>query len=420
MKKYICLLLFMTIFIGFKVKALDNLKTKIESNYGILYDVTDDMVLFDKQSNSRIKIASMTKIMTAIVAIENIQDLDQQVVITDNDYKNVYQENLTVVGFNIGESVTYRDLLYGLLFKSGADAAYALADNIAGNEQKFVKMMNEKVKDLELKNTKFSNCVGYDEESNYSSVYDTALFFKYALNNEFFKQIISTDKYTTTNGRFTLQNVATEQIEKVGIESPYNSYILGGKTGYTEQARNCLATFATYNDTTYIVVVANASTHNPIKDSVNLYTEAFNNYSRKKVVGVDDYLVSLSYNKDEVKVYADKEIDILLPNDASINDINMKYEGDSITNNSKIDDKLGIVNVEYNGEVIKTLDIVFNDKIKSSVNYQVVKANTNRINRKTLLFIGLSSVGGIIILFAFILFISMYIDVKKNKRRWKF
>lgn len=420
MKKYICLLLFMTIFIGFKVKALDNLKTKIESNYGILYDVTDDMVLFDKQSNSRIKIASMTKIMTAIVAIENIQDLDQKVVITDNDYKNVYKENLTVVGFNIGESVTYRDLLYGLLFKSGADAAYALADNIAGNESKFVKMMNDKVQDLGLKNTKFSNCVGYDEETSYSSVYDTAMFFKYALNNDTFKQIISDYKYTTTNGRFTLQNVATEQMEKVGIESPYNSYILGGKTGYTEQARNCLATFATYNDTTYIVVVANASTHNPIKDSVNLYTEAFNNYSRKKVVEVNDYLVSLSYNKDEVKVYADKEIDILLPNDASVNDINMKYEGNSITNDSKIDDKLGIVNVEYNGEVIKTLDIVFNDKIKKSVNYQVVKSNTSRINRKTLLFIGLSSIGGIIILLAFILFISMYIDVKKNKRRWKF
>lgn len=419
MKKISYLLLIIICLISIHVSALTNIDTTIESSYGILYDVTDDIVLFDKGSHERIKIASMTKIMTAIVAIEHIDSLDDAVIIKEDDFKNVFKENLTVLGFNIGETVTYRDLLYGLLFRSGADCAYALADNIAGSEENFVKLMNDKAKALNLKDTKFTNSVGYDED-NYSSIYDTVMFFKYALKNDTFKKIISNKSYTTSNGKFTLQNVVDEQIDKVGVETAYREYILGGKTGYTKEARNCLATFAIYNDTTYIVVVANASTYNPIKDTINLYADAFTNYSRKKVVDQDDYLVSLSYNQDQVKVYAEEEVNVLLPNDANINDVSMEYNGRNITDNLKLDEKLGSVNVNYNGEIVKTIDIRFNNKIKKSLNYKVIKVKTNNHFGKKILILGLTFFGAIIILFIFMLFISMYIDVKKNKRRWKF
>ena len=415
---YVILLIIISLIVV-HVQAMTKIETNIESNYGILYDVTDDMVLFDKGSNERIKIASMTKIMTAIVALEHINNLDDTVVITQDDYKNVFKENLTVLGFEIGKTVSYRDLLYGLLFRSGADCAYALADNVAGSEENFVQMMNDKAKELNLKNTKFTNSVGYDED-NYSSVYDTVLFFKYALENDTFKKIISNKNYTTSDNKFTLQNVVDEQIDKVGVESNYNEYILGGKTGYTKEAKNCLASYAVFKDTTYIVVVANASTYNPIKDTVNLYTAAFDNYSRKKVFNQDDYLISLSYKQDEVKVYAEDEVDVLLPNEANLQDVSIEYKGRNITSNLKLDEKLGSVNVNYDGETLKKIDIKFNSKIKNSLHYGIVKPSSKSNSCGKIFVVAITSFGGIIVLFIMMIFISMCVDVKKKRRKWKF
>ena len=422
MRKFICLFLLVSLLmVGIKVKALNDINVDVESNYALLYNVTDDMMMYEKDIHNRIKIASMTKIMTAIVAIENINNYDETVTITDNDYKNVYSENLAVVGFEIGSNVTYQDLLYGLLFKSGADAAYALADNIAGDEENFVKLMNEKATELGLKDTKFTNVVGYDQD-NYSTVYDTMLFFKYALENDKFKEIISKDTYTTSDNKIVLDNVIDDLVNKYQIDSPYSDYILGGKTGYTKEAMNCLASYAEYEGTTYIVVTADAKSNKHILDAIKLYTEVFDNFSRKKIINVDDYLISVSSNKkDDVKVYSDQEVDVLLPNEASLDDVKLEYKGiKTIDNKIKKNSVLGQVNLEYDGQVIKTIDITYNKKIQKSMNYRKIRPVKTSNNYGFIITIALGSIGGAILLFFMIAFVSMVIDVKNNKRKWKF
>lgn len=421
MKKLFCFILLLLCFLlKINVKALNYIDVNIDSNNAILYDVTDDLIMYEKNSNERIKIASLTKIMTAIVAIEHIDDLDKYVTITENDYKNVYEENLSVVGFKIGEKVTYRDLLYGLLFKSGADAAYALSGSISKDEKEFVKLMNEKAKELGLTNTLFTNCVGYDED-NYSTVYDTMVFFKYALENSTFEEIIKDDYYTTSDKKIKLQNVVDELQEKSVVNSEYNDYVLGGKSGYTMEAKNCLASFADYNGTRYIVVTALADKYMQITDSMTIYDAVFKNYSRQKILNKEDYLVSIKTDQDKnIDIYSDHNIDVLLPNGVSKEEVTHDYEGINITKKIKENDVLGQVNFEYNGNIIKSIDLVYDSKIKKQANYKTVgiPVSHNNLGKNILLIcIGMFS---LIFIFALMLFISLVIDVKKNKRRWKF
>ena len=143
--------------------------------------------------------------MTAVIVLEKASDLDKKITLTNNDFKGLIEEDLVTSGFMANETVTYRDLLYGLLIKSGADCAKGLVNNIA-SEEEFVSFMNEKAKELKLKNTSFSNPIGLDNEKNYSTATDVSKLFMYALKNDDFKKILTADSYRTSNGHLTIKN----------------------------------------------------------------------------------------------------------------------------------------------------------------------------------------------------------------------
>ena len=182
---------------SFFVSALE-----IDSKQAILYNLNEDKIVFEKNSNEITSIASLTKIMTTIVAIENIEDLDAKVTITEKDFNGLYDASLA--GFEVGDEVTYRDLLYGTMLPSGAEASQALANNISGSVNGFAGLMNEKAKELGMKNTHFVNTSGLDINNHYSTVYDVALLLKYCLNNKTFKTIFGSTSYKTSNGELTL------------------------------------------------------------------------------------------------------------------------------------------------------------------------------------------------------------------------
>ena len=163
MKKLLTLILIFIVF-TVKVNALD---LNISSKTAILYNLDNGEVLYEKNADEKVPIASLTKIMTALITLENIQDLNKQIILTNNDFEGLIEANAVTAGFTKGEIVTYKDLLYGLLLPSGADAAKALARNVAGSEEKFIQKMNEKVKELNLKQTNFSTVIGLDDENNY-------------------------------------------------------------------------------------------------------------------------------------------------------------------------------------------------------------------------------------------------------------
>ena len=139
----------------------------------ILYNLNENEVLMEKDANVKTDIASLTKVMTILVSIENIEDFEKEVTITKEMLSGIASD-VSVAGFKRGEKLTYNDLLYGAMLPSGADACHALAISIAGSKENFVKLMNEKVKELKLENTNFVNAVGLYDKNHYSSAYDMA------------------------------------------------------------------------------------------------------------------------------------------------------------------------------------------------------------------------------------------------------
>ena len=225
-------------------------KNDISSDYAILIDLESNTVLASKKGDEKMYPASMTKMMTLIVAAEHAENLDDTFEMTTAITDPLFLENASVAGFLNGEQVTLRDLMYGLILPSGADCAVALALYTAGSEAAFADMMNEKVAELGLKNTHFMNPTGLHDENQYSTCHEIALILEYALRDDFMRTVLSTYKYTTEKTPQHPDGItlySTMQSRMYGNEAP-GMFILGGKTGYTTEAGTCLASYAVKYD----------------------------------------------------------------------------------------------------------------------------------------------------------------------------
>ncbi len=239
---------------------------------------SDGKIVAQRGSNERIYPASTLKIMTLIVAVENIENLDDTFTMTYEITDPLFVADASVAGFLNGERVTMRDLLYGMILPSGADSAMGLAVKIAGSEEAFVELMNKKAEEMGLKNTHFANVSGLHSEENYSTAYDMAVITDYAFQNELCREVLSTYQYTTQK---TPQNP-----EGILLSSTLFSYmygnesetaeILGGKTGYVNEAGYCICTFGQANESgeEYIAVtMGNSSKWPAFNGQIDLYKE---------------------------------------------------------------------------------------------------------------------------------------------------
>ncbi len=396
-KVFFKLITIIILFTTMNVQALD-----IQSNNAILYQTNDNKLLFEKNAEEKVQIASLTKIMTAIVTLENIKDLNEKVVLKSEDFYGIASENLVTAGFMANEKVTYKDLLYGLLIPSGADAAKALARLVGGSEKEFVKKMNAKAEELKLTDTHFGNEIGLDDKDNYSTAKDIASLFQYSLKNEDFKTIITTESYTISNGRFTIKN----NIRKNKI---VGSYLLGGKTGTTDGAGLCLASIANIDDVNFLLVTLGApydkkGKHN-FEDASTIYDYYKNNYSYQTIYDKNDVILTLKtkyIKKDEINFKASDKLEVYLPNNIDKNDIKYEYNGiEILTPNIKENQKLGTLSVYYKTELLTKEKIILKEKLQFSL-LKVIK--THKI------------ISGFITLFIlFIIFI--IIKRRKNKKR---
>ena len=260
---------------------------EIYSPHAIMIDLATNTVIMDRDGDARIYPASMTKMMTLIVAYENAKDLEDTFTMTEEIVGKMWQEGATVAGFGVDEKVRIDDLMYGLILPSGGDCAMALAIYTAGSEEAFADLMNKKVAELGLKGTHFANASGLHDPDQYSTCHDMALILEYALQNEFMKTVLSTYEYTTHPTEQHPDGIplsSTTQERVSGDEAP-GMYICGGKTGYTNEAKNCLATYAVRYDSAvdddasakkkapeYIFVTAEADgKYSPIFDAINAY-----------------------------------------------------------------------------------------------------------------------------------------------------
>ncbi|MCL2215522.1 MAG: D-alanyl-D-alanine carboxypeptidase [Defluviitaleaceae bacterium] len=232
----------------------------LNSTNAILIDLESGEILLYRNGTDRIYPASLVKMMTALVAIENIGSINEPVLLREGIFPPIHDANATTAGFLPGETVRAIDLLFGLLLPSGAECAIGLAEHVAGTEQGFVALMNEKAKEIGMNDTSFTNTTGLHDSRQYSTVRDMAVLLKYALENETFERIITASRHSTadTSGRpggITFHSTLFSRM--YSPEFPGGA-ILGGRTGFTSQAGQNLASFALINGRTYILVTSGA------------------------------------------------------------------------------------------------------------------------------------------------------------------
>lgn len=333
---------------------------EISAENVILYNLNDNTILYEKNSDEKVSIASITKIMTSIVALENIDDLNDYVTITLKDFNGTV--GYSKAGFNVGDKVTYEDLLYGILLPSGAEAVNAIVNNTLGYDE-FIKAMNDTAKKIGLENTSFENPIGKDNENNYSTAKDVAKMLKYALKNSNFKKIFTTKEYVTTNG-INLNSTLMPYKNILNI-----NLIDGSKSGFTSNAGRCLASISTIDDVSYLLVVLKSSlsnAYNAVKDSITIYDYYSNNYSYQLVLESDKVITSLP-----IKYSKEKEYDITSNDDIKLylkNDIvdNLTYEFDGVSEikyNTKKDTYLGTIKIYNEQELLYESEVFLNKDI---------------------------------------------------------
>lgn len=269
MKTYLKLLFLLVITLIPSLGRAEDLPA-VKATAAILINSETNEVLYSKNSHQKMAPASTTKIMTAILALEN-GDLNQKIKIS----YNAATKPPTSMHLHQGEEQTLRNLLYGLLLSSGNDAATAIAEGIAGTEAKFAGMMNEKAKELGMQDTNFKNASGLPAEGHYTTAYDLAILTSYALKNRFFAEIVQTKVATVPNSRSRITRPLTNH-NKLLWQYPYTT---GVKTGYTRKAGRCLVASACQNKITLISVVLKSDTM--YNDSIRLFNYGFSNLTVK-------------------------------------------------------------------------------------------------------------------------------------------
>ena len=298
MKKVVCF--FVVLLIVFSIsKVSANYDQYINKSY-IVMDALNNNVIEGNNIHLSRSVASVSKIMTAIVALEK-GDLNKEITII--------KEDLDTYGSSIylkeGNTLTLKELIYGLMLRSGNDAALAIARSVSGSVENFVLLMNEKASELGMKNSAFNNPSGLDvnEEGNVSSSYDLALLMSYSIKNELFKKIISTKVYKSEIGTWKNKNKLLNSYK----------YNLGGKTGFTDKAKRTLVTASKQDNTILVVVTLDCG--NDFNFHKFLYEKNFDIYKSIKVLNegknyIEDYIVTcnkniyVTLNKDERDNYS--------------------------------------------------------------------------------------------------------------------
>ena len=243
----------MFLFCFFPIYAFALEIPNLNSEAVIVYDMDADTVIFDKNSQNVHSIASLTKIMTVLTAIENIDDFSTNVTITNEMLAGIYW-NASVAGLKVGDIVTYRDLLYAAILPSGADATQVLAYTVSGSVDTFVYKMNELAKKIGVKNTHYVNTTGLDQDGAYSTAYDQMLILDYALQNSMFKEVYTTKEYTLTNG-LKVEARVQKYNQVLNLDT---SKIIGSKTGNTDLAGLCMSALFYHEDHEMILITLGA------------------------------------------------------------------------------------------------------------------------------------------------------------------
>ena len=349
--------------------VVDENEPILSARTAIVYDRESNKMIYGKQQDERVAMASTTKIMTAIIVIENA-NLDEEVTVSTK----AASIGGSRLGLKKGDKITVRNLLYGLMLCSGNDAAVALAEKVGGSVQGFADKMNEKAKKLNLQNTHFVTPHGLDDPEHYTTAYELAVLTDYAMNNEMFSKIVGTKNYTVTINGYSKSLCNTNEL--LG----YLDGVKGVKTGFTNNAGRCLVTCVKRGDFEIITVVLGADTKKiRTEDSIKLIEYTYRNY---KLVDITE---TIAEKLDEWKKMNINRISIEKMSNTTRLDLNIESMQQKIiplknTESDNIDIEvyclftlkapvekasvIGKVKIKLNGEILETLNITVKEQIE--------------------------------------------------------
>lgn len=375
MKKIVYLILTIILTVPLSIQALEI--NGLHSKNVIIYNLDEDKVIYEKNSEEITSIASLTKIMTTIVSIEKIENLDEKVTITEKMLANVPWD-ASVAGLQVGDTLTYKDLLYASMLPSGADATDSLAVSLFGSIDEMVNRMNSKADELGLENTSFVNTTGYDANGHHSTAKDILTLLKYALENETFKEIYTTKTYTTSNN-LKLNSTVVDFNKKYNYDL---SYIQGSKTGYTDEAGQCLAALSKIDDTNIITITINApyvsGSARHLIDITKLHDTLEENYEKRIFVEEGETIKELptKYAKEEtVPINSLITISRYIEKPYDESKLEIKYKGEEeISSTIKEGTEVGTIQVFYDGELLEEMKAITTIELNFSV-WKYLKEN---------------------------------------------
>ncbi len=431
-KKTVCIIICVIILIiPFSVTASAYEPTGVDLSVSscIFASLDTGEILYSKEPDKKIYPASITKIMTVLLMLENKKfNPKGKVAMTEEVLKLISGTGSSVSGLKVGEEITELDLAYLVLMSSYGDCAYLAAFHYAGGLEKFVAMMNKRAKELGLKNTHYHNPIGLHDETNYTTATDTLTITKYALQNPIFKEICESTRYTMPATNMSRERtVSTTNLLQDASTNYFYAYAKGVKTGYTDEAGRCLVSTASYNGYNYICILfgcpVDPNKRHEFVYSKELYKWAFNNFVYKEAANaknpVCEVKIELSHDVDTTPLYLEKDYVTVLPKNADTSTIIIEPHPNKKSFDAPI----------KKGTVMGTADIIYAERVVGTVN---LISGTN-IKRSNLLlafrsikrfFISKYMIGFYILIgIVVILFIAAVIKLNKgnkNKRKVKY
>ncbi len=427
LKKLVIFSIVLSIF-TLSVSADEIKRPEITSKAYVLYNPDNDEVVEDINGNKKMYPASLTKMMTALVAFESCENLDSEIVtVSENAVKSIYGTSSSKADLKIGEQTTLRQMLYLLMLPSGNDAANAIAEHISGSNDSFAKLMNKKAKELGMNNTHFANPHGLHNPDHYTTASDLAILADAYSSVETLKEIAKCNQYlmpaTNKQGERLFNTTNFLKVEKSGYYYPYAD---GLKTGNTDEAGRCLAASAEKNGVRYICILLNCPevwrgkgyVRSEFLEAAEIFKYAFETFECVKIAEkgtkVGSNSVFETYD-ESVDIILSNDIFATLPKGTDLSNLKIEYKLNNLNEDNLLlpdissGDILGDAKLYLNGRLLGQTEVVS----QNEVNAHWWLKFWHKID--FYVYLTASIIGGIIFLFI-VLIIRKYIILNKRRR----
>lgn len=387
--KYILTFIIIISIVSCTVSAYQINGFELNAHTAVLLSLDTGEVLYSQNADEKVYPASLTKMLAAVVLIENTADLDsEKIVMTKSALRSISGTGSSVIGLQENEEITARQALHCLLVSSGGDVAYAIAEHYGGSTEGFMVLMNQKAAEIGLASSHFGNPVGLHDEETYTTGNDIALLAKYALQHEAFVEATSVSRYTLPATNLSAQRtLSTTNFLIDPTTNYYYQYAKGIKTGFTDQAGRCVVSTASYNGYNYLCVIMGCKNENGLRnefiDSRNLYRWAFNNFEYKSILDstkpVTEIKLNLSLSTDHIALYPEKGLTQIFPKSADSSTITIKPHliSEEVDAPIKAGDILGTADIIYSEQTIGTVNLVASESVNANFILQIARVVKN-------------------------------------------